>query len=176
MTKGKPAVNQKSPSAGVTKPLTSPIIQVLALIPQLNQQDLRVAQTALEQELDKYISIDRDLFFLVFEITGEKPISVSKFSASPNGAIWRRNVSKFHDLVSKLTEAEAPRKPVLYALHKFLLEILIADIKEQGLHITLKQICLHLGIVEAVFENQFPGYLKNETGRRLILAKLGGKT
>ncbi len=149
------------------------VATVIAALPHLNKTDLRSLQVAIENELLQHSTIDADLFSIVFEVTKEKPISVDRFSNSENGRIWRKNQPMFDDLVKKLVTDTAPKKVVLRALKKFLVELLVQDIKLQELPLTMRTICYRLGSSEAVFDNFFPRYLANNLGH-LVVKRLVG--
>ena len=69
-----------------------------------------------------------------------------------------------------------PKKVVLRALKKFLVELLVADLKIQGLPLAMRTICSHLGNSEAMFERSFPSYLKNGLGHLIVKRLIGGET
>lgn len=149
------------------------VTDVLATLPELSLTDLKIIQIALDKELIKHLTIDEDLYFLVFEILDEKPMSVSKFTTSPSGALWRKNQPAVDGLVIKLTEGKPARKVLLKAVKKFLLELLIEDIKNQGIPLNMKIICQQLANIETIFSKNFPGYLSCGLGG-LIIQQLGG--
>src|SRR5260221_10534247 len=148
---------------------------ILTMLPDLTKQDLKTLQVAVDAELSKNTPIDTDLFYMVFDVASEKPMSVSKFSSSENGAIWRKNQPIFNNFVDSLLKSGiAYRVAFTKALKKFLLQLIIEDIKESHMPLTLRTICQQLGNIEAIFNRSYPGYLRNQL-QHLILAQLGSK-
>jgi hypothetical protein len=167
------AADNKHASASL-KTQPQAVLKVLNALPLLSQKELWAVLAAVEAALAENIDIDRDLYFLVFELVGEKPLPVAKFAKSSNGAVWKQNYPAFQVLKDKLIEGKALRRSQALALDKFLLEILIEDIKEQHLPVTLKSICSGLGSIEGSFDRGYPDYLKSGPLRRLILSKIIG--
>ncbi len=161
------------------KPLTgvAGLAAIITTLPTLNRQDLKTLQVAVGAELSKNLPIDTDLFYMVFDVANEKPMSVSKFSSSENGAIWRKNQPIFDDFIanSLLNHGTAYRVAFTKALKRFLLQLIVEDIKEYYMPLTLRTVCQQLGNIESIFNRAYPGYLRN--GKQgLILAQLGSKT
>ena|SRR5260221_642898 len=148
---------------------------ILTILPDLTKQDLKTLQVAVDAELSRNTPIDTDLFYMVFDVANEKPMSVSKFSNSENGAIWRKNQPIFNDFIanSLLNHGTAYRVAFTKALKRFLLQLIVEDIKESHMPLTLRIICQQLGNIEATFNKAYPGYLRNQL-QHLILAQLGG--
>lgn len=141
---------------------------VLNLLPELNLTELRAVQIALDKELLKHLPFDEELYFLVFDITGEKPLGISKFVNSTLGSQWRKNQSSFDDVVARLTKDNKPRKVTLKALKKFLLELLVDHIKDKGMPLNMRVICQQLENMETILDSSFPGYLKAGLGGILV--------
>src|SRR5882672_2379955 len=139
---------------------------ILCLLPGLTKQDLKALQVAVDAELSKNTTIDTDLFYMVFDVANEKPMSVSKFSNSENGTIWRKNQPIFNDFIanSLLNHGMTYRVAFTKALKKFLLQLIVEDIRNSYMPLTLRTICQQLGNVEAIFSKAFPGYLRNGLG------------
>lgn len=174
MTRGRAPADNKNASVGVKTPLSArSLADIVQVLPSLNKQELRALQAAIDKELTKNSIIEIELYHLVFEVVGERPLSLSKFEVSNNGILWRQNIPVFYDLVQKLMGAETPKKPLLQAVHKFLIELLIQDIKDRHMPLTLKAVCQELGNIKYAFDRAFPDYLENGLGH-LIMAKLGG--
>jgi len=152
------------------------ISDILQALPNLTKQDLKVLQVAVDAELSKNTPIDTDLFYMVFDVANEKPMSISKFSNSENGAIWRKNQPIFNDFIanSLLNHGMTYRVAFTKALKRFLLQLIVEDIKEQHMPLTLRTVCQQLGHIEATFNRAYPGYLRNQL-QHLILAQLGSK-
>lgn len=155
-------------------PLKTSVGGIIATLPSLTKPELRAIQAAIESELLRGVEIDKDLFYLVFEVTGEKPISLSKFYSSENGRIWRENQPAFDQLITKIMQGGAAHTVIMLALKKFLLQILVDDINIRGIPLTLRTICYQLGNIKSAFERSFPNYLKNDLGH-LIMSQLGGR-
>ncbi len=165
--------NLQAKPAGATAAFS--LSTILCLLPGLTKQDLKALQVAVDAELSKNTPIDTDLFYMVFDVASEKPMSVSKFSSSENGAIWRKNQPIFNNFVDSLLKSGiAYRVAFTKALKKFLLQLIIEDIKESHMPLTLRTICQQLGNIEAIFNRSYPGYLRNQL-QHLILAQLGSK-
>jgi len=148
---------------------------ILCLLPSMPKQDLKALQAAVDAELSRNTPIDTDLFYMVFDVANEKPMSVSKFSNSENGTIWRKNQPIFNDFIanSLLNHGMTYRVAFTKALKKFLLQLIIEDIRISYMPLTLRTVCQQLGNVEAIFNKAYPGYLRNQL-QHLILAQLGG--
>ncbi len=150
----------------------SHIIQVL---PDLTKQDLKTLQAAVDAELSKNITIDTDLFYMVFDVANEKPMSVSKFSSSENGTVWRKNQPIFDEFFDKFLQGAKREKVFVRAVKKLFVNLIVEDIQNSSYKtLTLRQICHQLGHIEVVVERAFPGYMKNNMSR-VILEQLGGK-
>ncbi len=161
----------------INEPLISKLdlSEMITALPSLTKKDLKTLQVAVDAELTKNIPIDTDLFYMVFDVASEKPMSVSKFSNSENGTIWRKNQPTFNNFVdSLLNHGMAYRVAFTKALKKFLLQLIVEDIKESHMPLTLRTICQQLGNVESIFNRAYPGYLRNQL-QHLILAQLGSK-
>ncbi|SRR5258706_11640322 len=174
--------NIQAKPAGATAAFS--LSTILCLLPGLTKQDLKALQVAVDAELTKNIPIDTDLFYMVFDVANEKPISVSKFSNSKNGAIWRKNQSVFDEFFALLIKDVSLNKVSKNAIKKFLINLIVEDIKTHWINrddgtsyllsLTLKTICQQLGNIEIIFERSFPTYIRNRAGN-LILAQLGSK-
>jgi hypothetical protein len=168
---------QASPKQAATARLS--VGDIIAALPHLTKQDLTAIQIAVDKELILNIKIDEDLYYSVFEVVNEKPIAISKFSNSTNGALWRGSQSAFMGLVDKLfvvsdiDQSRAAPRIVLHALKKFLVQLIIEDIKARFMPVSLKTICQELGHIEAIVDRAFPDYLKNGLGH-LIVSQLRG--
>jgi len=172
----------------ITEPLASELnlSQIITALPNLTKQDLKALQVAIDRELVINLPIDTDLFYMVFDVASEKPMSVSKFSNSENGAIWRKNQPIFNDFITThILHGGAVHRVIMNAIKKFLINLIVEDIKTHWIHrgdgtsyllpLTLKTICQQLGNIEIVFERSFPTYIRNKAGN-LILAQLGART
>ncbi len=146
---------------------------ILCLLPGLTKQDLKALQVAVDVELSRNTPIDTDLFYMVFDVANEKPMSVSKFSNSENGAIWRKNQPVFDNFIAVHILHGGVTKVMVNAVRKFLVNLIIEDMKEQHVPLTLRTICQQLGHIEAIFNRSFPTYIRNGLGH-LILTQLGG--
>lgn len=149
------------------------VVDIIAALPELNLTDLRAIQVALDKEMLKYLRIDEDLYSMVFEITGEKPLGINKFFGSPLGAQWRKNQPALDALISKLIEKKQPKQVVLRALKKFILEIMVDYIREHSMPLSMRTICNQLGNIQSIFDEAFPGYLSSGLGM-IILKQLEG--
>lgn len=145
--------------------LTTDIIASLSGLPL---KDLRAIQIALDHELLKYLSLDKDLYFLLFEVTGAPPMSADKFARSELGVQWRKNQLVFDQFIVKLLGDTKPRQTVIKALKKFLLEMLVEDIKGQGKPLNMKSVCLGLGTIDEAFDRSFPNYLASGLGHMIV--------
>src|SRR6266478_1023489 len=166
--------NLQAKPAGATAAFS--LSTILCLLPGLTKQDLKALQVAVDAELSKNITIDTDLFYMVFDVANEKPMSVSKFSNSENGTIWRKNQPIFDAFINKMWDDHlrevrsytTPKKVILNALKKFLLQLIIDDIKEFHMPLTLRTVCQQLGHIEAILDKAFPGYIKNGLGNLIL--------
>jgi len=148
-------------------------IEIIGALGALPLNDLRAVQVALDKELLKYSSLDKDLYFLLFEVTGAPPIKADKFARSELGVQWRRNQLVFDQFMAKLVGNTKPRQVVIKALKKFLLEMLVDDIKLKGLPLSMRVVVQNLNRIETTFRRNFPGYLESGLGN-LIIKRLGG--
>jgi len=147
------------------------LAQIISLLPQLTPKELRQLQSIIDAELDKLIDIDRSLYDAIFEVTGEYPLPVQRFSSSSNGAIWRKNFPVFDTFRKKLIGSHQLRKNELMALDRLLVQILVEDLKSLGKPLTLKHICEHLSKIGSAFDGAFPEYMKSGHGH-IILSQL----
>ncbi len=144
--------NLQAKPAGATAAFS--LSTILCLLPGLTKQDLKALQVAVDAELSKNTPIDTDLFYMVFDVASEKPMSVSKFSSSENGAIWRKNQPIFNNFVDSLLKSGiAYRVAFTKALKKFLLQLIIEDIKESHMPLTLRTI--HFSSCELSLNSDF---------------------
>jgi hypothetical protein len=159
-------------TAGQAMPITSS--SIIAALPNLTKKELMSIQVVIEHELLKGSPIDKDLFSLVFEVVNEKPVSVSRFSSSQSGIIWRKNQPVFDAFICKLTDNlhNMHNKVRMLALKRLLIELLIEDIKTRFIPLSARTVSQELGNIEAVFDRGYPGYLRNGLGH-LILKQLG---
>lgn len=146
---------------------------IIAVLPTLPLKDLRIIQSLIDKELSKHLSLDKDLYFMLFQIIGETPIKPDKFIKSDLGSHWINGQLVFDKFVNKLLSNAPARQTVVKAIRKFLIEILVEDIKIQGKPLNMRNVCFSLGNIEAAFDRAFPGYL-NSGLSHLIIKRIGG--
>jgi hypothetical protein len=153
------------------------VADIIGALQGLTLAELKAIQTALDLEFIKHSPIDDELYFLVFDILGEKPMSIGKFTNSQLGSQWRKSQNQFNNLMKKIIGNSNPRKVTIKALKKFLLEILFEDIKSQGIPLNMKAICQQLGSIDESFDRSFPNYLSCGLGKVILesLEEANGK-
>lgn len=170
-----PSVNAPNTKSVSGKPLKGATgltcNQVIVSLPQLNKQELKAIQAAIEHELLKDSVIDTDLFRLVFDVVGEKPMSISKFYSSENGITWRKNQPVFDDFFKVLLGEGAVHRVTLNAYKKFLVQLIVDYIKDKSMPLTIRVVSQQLGNIKAITNCAFPGYIENGAGH-LILSQL----
>jgi hypothetical protein len=147
------------------------VTDIITLLPELNLTDLKAVQAALDKEVLKHLSIDEDLYSLVFDITGEKRMSISKFFGTSLGIQWRKSQPIFDDLIVKISNGLSLRQVTLRALKRFILEMIVDHIRERSMPLSMRTICDQLGKVQEIFDRSFPGYLASSLGS-IIIKKL----
>ena len=114
----------------------------------------------IDQLLDRAGEVDHDLFQAILDEVGQYN-TVRRFRHTPNYKIFVANQGYVETLVNRILDGTQPTRVVIVALKRMLVGLLIADMKLNQIPITIKGISHKLADVEAIFESNFPSYLKN---------------
>lgn len=156
----------------------SALEQIITLLPKLSQPDLRTVMVAVDKIISDRSNIDISLLGIMFNACDQKPLAIGVFGSSPNGALWRKNIVRFIELVERLTAGHTLRRASLHALHLDLFRQIVEYIRERhkneiGPPLTLKTVCSEVANIQAIFNENFPGYLHSALGRSIYLKGLG---
>lgn len=151
--------------------------KILASLPNLNQADLKaivaVASGLLEQAPRVTPKAANGAQAWLYEALGAV---VS--TEGGHGAIFNKGFGKNAPIVIDFMKANFPKamenKTTALALMRYLLGLLVNDLKTIQVPVTKNTMAMNLGRLPAVFENAFPDYTKAGIAM-LVMQKILGK-
>ena len=147
------------------------LADAISVLPNLSQQELLTLKAAIEELLTKTKNDDEPpLYGAIAKVLGTAP----PYPIFKQTKQWQRHA----DNVSLFIEQnfETATKLQKYALMQFIVEALVADLKERGVPITIGTVVSNLGRFAQVWENQFPNYIKAGMQNLILKAMKGTNT
>jgi hypothetical protein len=134
------------------------ITQLIQALPNLTQAELKTVKAAIDHLLKPDTSSSQELFDVTINVLGIKTIGYRQFAKTKAHQSWVNNLPILDDLVKQIVGTTVPDTQMIH-LKRFLISLLIADLKAKQLEVTMPKIAWHLGNIQEVFENAFPSYL-----------------
>lgn len=148
----------------------------MAALPSLTPSERKVLQTALNSFIntDSIGDLDLEIFSAVQLITGER-INLVSFRGTQAYKTWMKNQPAFLEVLGAMTKGKPYTKTVKGAAKRFMVGLLIEYLKQSRKPVTLPNICIELGNMKKIINDNFPGYLNNELGGLIMKGIKGGK-
>lgn len=145
--------------------------QVLSLLPVLSQSELATVKTAAEQLLvsSGAGSDEPDLLYDALRAVLNVKLPYSRLPSSMR-KVWDKNapiVVHFMEVTWKVTKAQ---KVMRLAIMKFLVNLVIDELKAQRVPISLGTVITNLHRIEEVYDRAFPDYRKSGLSGLIIKA------
>ena len=145
--------------------------QVLSLLPVLNQSELATVKTAAEQLLvsSGAGSDEPDLLYDALISALNVKLPYSRLSSSMRKA-WDKNapiVVQFMEVTWPVTKEQ---KIMRLAMMKFLINLVIDELKAQRVPISLGTVITNLHRIEEIFDRHFPSYRESGLSGLIIKA------
>lgn len=154
--------------------------EIIPYLTDLSKPELiriQVLLTKILSEVEKVLNdskIDEELFSIVLQELGEKIISSSKFSRTTNGQYFISKQETFHRVLNDLLDGKTYRRNQIFLLKKYLISLLIEDLRARSKPINIRTVCEAMGYFGDIFERQFPSYRKNKLGSLIISRLING--
>lgn len=144
-------------TGGLAVPNLPKLIQAL---PSLTQAELQALKLAIDTLLDAPDNTGaEELFQITVNILGIKSIGYKQFSKTKAYGSWVRNSACIDILIDTIL-GDIPRSKIEVShLKKFLMQLVMDDLKAGGYQVTMHSIANAMFWVEETFDNNYPGYL-----------------
>ena len=136
--------------------------KLIEALPGLSQAELRAVKLAVKRLLDtKPKELDEDLFHAVLDVLGTKSIGIKAFMKTKAYPIFIENQKYVNELIDRII-GDIPRNKVkVVHLKRFLVSLIVADLKQRGSEATMHQISVMLSTIKEIWEQSFPGYIQS---------------
>lgn len=150
----------------------SSVSKVLAELPKLNKKELGAVKILLAQLMAPKGVDPKPLEKIVFDVLRvclSLRISWEQFVETSSFKDWQKHITSVTDFITLDLEPKNKVEQIFTA--RKLIDLLVEDMKEIDVQVSIGAVCRNLGRIQDVFRNQFHGYIEN----KINPFKLGGK-
>ena len=135
--------------------------QIIQALPSLTQNELRAISVAVASLVKQDSnSADEELFHATLDVLGVKSIGWLQFKRTKAFSTWVKNQPVIDSLIDKIIGDFPKNKVKTIHLKRFLISLLVADLKAKRIDISMPNIATHLSVIDCVFDDCFPNYIK----------------
>lgn len=144
--------------------------QVLAALPKLTKADLATVRAAVDHLLGPQQGATLTappLFNALAGLIGNR-VTYQAFTTMGAYKHWAKNVTTVDEFITE--HFPDTSKVLSAALLRFLMELIVDDLKGRKVPATLGSITVNLGRLPEIFESAFPGYLESGAAHLIVKA------
>lgn len=146
--------------------------KIIAELPRLSKSELKTVELAVRQLSTSENEIDEGLFSVIsVQLNSRAPYSFfvkSRFYKS-----WLAGQANFADFVEDITAKKNLKKVQLLAVKRFLIQLIIEDLKTRNIRPTVGTVATSIGRIYDIFDCAYPGYIKAGHGDLVVKLIIG---